>query len=254
MLIYSHNPYYVSDFKETIIRAPDSPEYELPVVLIDHRSVTPQDEEMLQLLAEHPPHSRFKRGDIALLHGDIPHKMRLRMERIPRAWEVRFVVSRWAMELMLTLHSQIQVGGADHLRAIIESHGGLSAPKYSEPILYCHGYPHGMYPNTTAYLREWNVKRLTVRDPVQPWRHIVEEAGAQFYGYDSSQLVRPYNFELAPDDYSKGASLKHPFQHEEPNVEMLCLSGLEEYLFDPIIIGQKRRVKTLDEDHDIFVR
>lgn len=254
MLIYSHNPYYVSDFQETIIRAPDSPDYELPVVLIDHRSVTPQDEEMLQLLAEHPPHSRFKRGDIALLHGDIPHKMRLRMEKIPRAWEVRFVVSRWAMELMLTLHSQIQVGGADHLRAIIESHGGLSAPKYSEPILYCHGYPHGMYPNTTAYLREWNVKRLTVRDPVQPWRHIVEEAGAQFYGYDSSQLVRPYNFELAPDDYSKGASLKHPFQHEEPNVEMLCLSGLEEYLFDPIIIGQKRRVKTLDEDHDIFVR
>ena len=254
MLIYSHNPYYVSDFQETIIRAPDSPDYELPVVLIDPRSVSPQDEEMLQLLAEHPPQSKFKRGDLALLHGDIPHKMRLKMDRIPRAWEVRFVVSRWAMELMLTLHSQIQVGGTDHLRAIIESHGGLAPGKYSEPVLYCHGYPHGMYPNTTAYLREWNVKRLTVRDPVQPWRTIVEEAGASFYGYDSSQLVRPYNFELAPDDYSRGASLKHPFMHEEPNVEMLCLSGLEEYLFDPIIIGRKRKLRALEEDHDIFGR
>jgi hypothetical protein len=111
-----------------------------------------------------------------------------------------------------------------------------------------------MYPNTAAWLAEWNLKRLVLRDPIQPWRGIVEEAGAQFYGYDSSTLPQPYTFELAPDDYSHGSNLGRPFMHEESNVETLCISGLEDHLFDPIVIGRKRKLRRLDQDHDIFTR
>jgi hypothetical protein len=253
VIIASPDPYYIQEYQTQIIASPTS-EYELPIVLIDPRSITPQHEELLSTLAEYAPRTRFKRGDLAMLRGEVPKKVAMVQDRIPRVWEVRFVVSKWAMEAMLTLHSRLDVNGADHLRAMIESHGGLPEYQYEQPVIYAHGYPHGMYPNTAAWLGEWNLKRLVLRDPIVAWRNVVEEAGASFYGYDSNGLTQPFHFEVAPDDYSHGSNLGRPFLHEEPNVESLCISGLEEYLFDPIVLGQRRRMKKIDRDHDIFVR
>ncbi len=250
MLIHAPNTDYATH-SETLILKP-SYEYELPIVLVDPMSITPADEEIMSTLAEYAPRTKYKRGDLAMLKGEIPTKMRMTFDKIPRVWEVRFVVSKWAMEAMLTLHSRIDVQGPDHLRSIISSHGGLPESRFDQPMIYAHGYPHGLYPNTAAWLSEWSLKRLAFRDPIQPWRNIVEEAGANFYGYDASSLRKPYNFELAPDDYSHGSNLGAPFVHEEENVETLCLSGFEEQLFDPIIIGQKRKLRRIDEEHPVF--
>lgn len=253
MLIYNPDPYYIADYETKIITTAH-PGYELPIVLIDPRSVTPLDEELLSVCAEYPPRTRFRRGDLALITGDIPLKLRRDHERIPRVWEVRFVVSKWAREAMLTLQSTLgaDLRGPDQLRSFIDNCGGLGEYQRETPVIYAHGYPHGIYPNSLAWLPEHQLKRIPFRDPIQPWRDVVESAGSHFYGYDSNGLVKPFGWELAPDDYSHGSNLGRPFNWEEPNVETLCLGGLEEHLFDPIIIGQTRRRKKLDPDHDFL--
>lgn len=251
MLVYSKNPYYTGDVETRIIQP--TTDYDLPVVLIDPNSITEQDEELLAALARHAPATKFKRGDLAMLKGEIPQKVKMDFERIPRVWEVRFVLSRWTMEAMLALQARPDIEGIDHLTAILEHQGGPQRWDYEQAVLYCHGYPHGTYPNSVAFLREWNLQRLTMRDPIQPWKVIVNEAGAQFNGYDTSTLVRPFHLELAPDQYRAGNDVGHPFSWEDSNVNVLCVSGLEEMLFDPIVPGgRKRKVKKIDPDHDLF--
>jgi hypothetical protein len=252
LLIHTPNPHYTTDYTSQLIRSPDDPGYNMPIILVDPRSMRPEDEELLLALSQHAPRTKFRPGDIAMLDGHVPKKLVVTHERIPRMWEVRFVVSRWAMEAMLTVHSKLDVRGLDHLYEIIRSHGGLPEQAYRNPVIYAHGYPHGIYPNTAAWLSEWNLKKLAIRDPVIGWHEIVEESGAPFFGYDTSGLVAPFQFEVAPDKYSGGHNLQHPFMHEEPGVQTLCTMGLEEHLFDPIIVGRERRIKKIDRDHEIF--
>lgn len=254
MLIHTPNANYTTNYQSEIIKGIDDPNYEMPVVLMDPRFITSQDEELLVALSQHAPKTRFKPGDLAMLDGQVPKKLVVTQDRIPRMWEVRFVVSRWAMEAMLTIHSRLDVAGIDHLFEIIRSHGGLPSHSYKNPVIYAHGYPHGIYPNTAAWLSEWNLKKIAIRDPIVGWHEIVEEAGAPFLGYDTSGLVAPFQFEVAPDKYSVGQNIARPFQHEEPSVHTLCTMGFEDRLFDPIIVGQQRKLRKIDEDHDIFVK
>jgi hypothetical protein len=252
MLIHTPDSNYVTNYSSQIIKGADDPQYGMPLVVMDSRFLTPHDEELMLALSQYSPRTRFKPGDLAMLDGAVPKKLVVTQEKIPRVWEVRFVVSRWAMEAMLTIHSKLDVHGIDHLFEIIRSHGGLPQHTYNSPVIYAHGYPHGIYPNTAAWLSDWNLKKLAIRDPIVGWHEIVEEAGAPFLGYDTSGLVAPFQFEVAPDKYSVGNNLKHPFMHEEPGVHTLCTMGFEEQLFDPIVVGSNRRLKPIAKDHDIF--
>lgn len=259
MLIQTKNPNYVAGVDTRILRPSTSriatpSDYELPVVLIDPNSITPQDEELLQALAEYAPATKFRRGDLAILEGEIPNRLRMDFELIPRVWEVRFVISKWAFEAMLALQTRPDITGTDHLHALLERSKGLDKYQYEAPVIYAHGFPHGVYPNSVAFLRDYNLKRLTMRDPTQPWRTVVEASGAPFHGYDASSIPRPFSFELAPDQYRSGDNIKHPFGWEEPNVEALCAAGFEDVLFDPVVLNRKRKVKAIDRDHDLFGR
>lgn len=254
MLIKTPNPNHVINYETTLLKSPTDPDYGAPIILVDPRGITQEQEELLLGLTQFTPATKFRAGDLAMLRGAVPKKLTVTVEKIPRVWEVRFVVSRWMMEAMLTLHSSINVQGLDHLIDLIESHGGLPKYLYDQPVIYAHGYPHGIYPNTAAWLAEWNLKRLAIRDPVMPWANIVNGHGAAFLGYDTTDLVAPFQFEYAPNNYGEGNALTHPFAEEEAGVQTLCSSGLEEYLFDPIIIGQTRRLKNVDPDNDVFRR
>lgn len=250
MLIHVPNPNYVSN-AETMILKP-ARGYELPIIIVDPMAFTPDDEELLALLAEYPPKTKFRRGDIGMLIGDIPTRMREKLDSIPRFWEVKFVISKWAREVMLTLHSRIDIVGPDHLRDIITSHGGLPEWRYERPVFYCVGYPHGKNSNTACFIDEANLKRVNYRNPIQEWPDTIQEAGAEFYGYDVEKMVKPYSFAYAPDDYSHGVSLKHPFRHEEATVQTMCVAGLEEHLFDNIVVGRKRNLRRLDPENPIW--
>jgi hypothetical protein len=238
-------------------------DYELPLVLLDPNQEP--DWDLLSVFDDFTPITRLRRGDLVCLKElseDSAWAPLALADVIPRVWEVRFIASLWARDAMSLLHCMPDVVDGEHLRNMLLARYGhrgrvgrgafsLSPAESDRAVVYAHGYPHGMYPNTAAWIPESKLVKLPHRDPIQPWETVVNHAGAEFHGYDGSQLLRPYHFDFAPDDYSHGSNLGHPFEWEEPNVQTLCLLGLEDRLFDPIVRGRSRRLRPLDIDHPL---
>lgn len=254
MLIKIPNTNYVSNYTTTDLKSPRDPNWSAPLVILDKREIRMEDEELMAGITQYAPDTKYRPGDLAMLKDTIPRKLTVGKEEIPRIWEVRFVLSKWSMEAMLTIQSRPDVNGIDHLIALVEHHGGLLRHNYNTPIIYAHGYPHGMYPNTAAFLADWNLRRIAIREPIVGWQEIVEESGAPFFGYDQSEFSVPYGWELAPDLYGSGHKRPQPFRFEEKGVQTLCENGFEAFLFDPIIVGRTRRMPKLDDDHDLFTK
>lgn len=241
------NYVYVSD--EPKVVCPSDPNYELPISIVDSMRLTQNDEELIQAMAQHRPRTKFKPGDLAYL-TDIPFHIRTRNTVIPQVWKIRFIVTAWAYELMVVAMEHGGNIGMDHAISL------LQRTKYDEsqnrkPVIYAHGYPHGHYPNTAAWMPERTLKRLVFREPNAQWQQVVEEAGASFFGYDKERIATSFTFPMAPDDYSHGANIGRPFQHEEEVTHTACLSGLEEHLFVPLRVGGGKR-PVLDAHHDVF--
>ncbi len=241
--------------EEPKIVCPADPNYELPISIVDPKEITPEDEELLQAMAQHRPKTKFKPGDLAYL-TEIPFQLRRsRGLALPRIWKVRFAISAWAYELMCVAMEHGGYGtklGMDRAIALLErTH--FDESKARNPMLYAHGYPHGIYPSTAAWLPARALRPLTFREPNVAWRTVIEEANAPYYGYDSDKLPIPFYFSVAPDDYSTGQNIGHPFLHEEAVTHAACTLGLEEHLFVPIIIGASKKPRPLDQDHDVFL-
>jgi hypothetical protein len=236
--------------QEPRIVSPDCPDYQLPICVVDPQALTLEDEEFLQTMANYAPRSRFKPGDLALLQ-DIPLQFRNRRIAVPQVWKVRFVVSAATFELM---NIRVQYGniGMDRATSLLEAQRGITPNRYRSPVIYAHGYPHGTNPSTAAWIPERVLRRLVLREPNASWVDIVTSAGAEYLGYDSARIPSSFIFPLAPDDYSHGSNIGKPFDHEEDVVHSACLAGLEEYLFVPIILGERRKSAVLDADHDVF--
>lgn len=235
---------------EPRIVCPNDPNYELPISIVDRNALTPNDEELIQAMAQHRPKTKFASGDFGYLR-DIPFHLKRRQSAVPQIWKVRFVITAWAYELMALAMQHGGNLGMDRAIALLER-SGYDETQNRKPMIYAHGAPHGVHPNTAAWIPERSLRRLMYRDQNIAWRSIIEEAGAQYYGYDPEKIPTSYAFSLAPDDYSHGANIGRPFTHEEDVTHRMCLGGLEEHLFVPIRIGGKRPVE-LPQDHDVFV-
>lgn len=223
---------------------------ELPITFIDPRSITLSDEEMLVAMSEHMPNTKFRPGDLGYL-AEAPPYLRNTRKLLPRIWQVRFVVSRWQFELMRLLHSHPSILGVDHAIALLEQQG-FSPASYRKPVLYCHAFPHGMYPDSAAWMPDRVLKKITFRENNQEWPTILDEAKAPFVGYDDKGLIVPYTYDLAPDLYSNGENLGRPFSFEEATVHTAALLGMEEVLCRPVDPYYINHSYTVDPAHDIF--
>lgn len=235
--------------EEPKIVCPEDPDYELPISIVDPRGITENDEELIQAMAQHSPKTRFKAGDLGYLR-EVPFNLRTRNAVIPRIWKVRFVITAWAYELLATAMNHGGNIGMDRALSLLE-HINFNPMHTKKPMIYAHGYPHGVHPATAAWIPERALRRLVFREQNMPWYGVLEEAGANFYGYDTDKIPTSFHFSLAPDDYRSGSNIGKPFHHEEDVTHLLASNGLEEHMFVPIILGEKKR-PTLDPDHDVF--
>jgi hypothetical protein len=238
-----------------MISLPNGFTTDLPINIIDPRAMTEADANMIAAMAEHPPHTKFKAGDLCYITEATPYQ-RHSSRLIPRMWQIRFIISAWQHELMRLVHSHNlgTIQGIDHAVALLEQQG-FYATKYTRPIMYCHAFPHGIYPDSAAWIHERNLKLIPFRELNQPWTNILDEARAPFMGYDSKGLVAPYTYDLAPDLYKNGENLDRPFSFEEATVHTAALLGLEEIMFrpvDPYYLGPNGDVCVEDRFRDIL--
>lgn len=238
----------------------EDPRYTVPINVIDERMLTMQDEEIMAAMAFYLPRSKFKAGDVVMLDY-IPGHLRDPKypgfkPLVPRLWKIRFVIAAWAFDLMRMAE---QVGGRlslEQARITLENAAGYHQEyDYKKPMIYAHGYPHGEYPDTAAWLPERCLRQMKLREVNEIWPAIVEEARAPYLGYDPEKHPTLYTLDLAPDDYRSGHNLERPFAAEEPLVNALHFAGFEEEMAFPLAVdpNEARRIdRPVDPEHDLF--
>lgn len=215
---------------------------ELPIMIFDPKAMTEEDEELIVAMDEYPPSTKFRAGDLGYL---VRMPQYLKHRTVARVWQVRFIISRWQYELMRLVNT-LPVRGIDHAITLLDQQGFMDQ-EYRKPILYCHAFPHGMNPDSAAWMPETSLRRWSLREYNQEWETILAEAHAPYQGYDTKHLLTPYTYDLAPDLYGNGENLGRPFSFEEATVHTAALLGMEEVMFRP-----KPEHYRIDPEHDIF--
>ncbi len=231
----------------------DDEKYVLPVNLVSERPLTLQDEELLYVLVRYPPRTRLREGDIVMLNK-VPLYLRNKLphEFLPRFWKVRFVISRYAFDIVrMAIHRQGYITLTE-AKALVEHYRINSQRDGRSPIVYMHGYPHGEYPDTAVWAYEHSVDPTIFREKSMIWEEIVHEAEAPFEGYDLEKIALPFTLDIAPDHYGKGQNIGHPFRKEEPLVQTMYNNGLEKLLEVPHVLYGTDPIVPLDRDHDIY--
>jgi len=222
---------------------------DLPISIIDADRMTEADEEMIVAMMGYQPNTTLKPGDICYL-TDVPQYLR-RRSVLPRMWQVRFVISAWQHELMALVQSQRNLAGMDQAMAMLNQQG-LPEAKYTKPIVYCHAFPHGLYPDSASWMPERILKKIPFREMTQGWTTILDEARAPYIGHDPTHLIAPYTYDLAPDLYASGENLGRPFSFEEATVHTAALLGLEEAMWCPV--DYQHFDLLVDPNHNVFTR
>lgn len=227
--------------------------YKLNIQVLDEKMLTVDDEELIEAMAMYKPKTMFREGDLAFLLG-IPDYYSDR-PFLPRVWKIRFIVSYWAWNLMRLLTDR---GGSMTLaqaKFYMEQNKYLHGGKeHRKPMIYAHGYPHGMYPDTAAWLPESMLRRTVMTELTQEWRPIVEESDAPFLGYDMDTHNSRFVLDIAPLKYGTGPKRKNPFRAEESLCnDLYKIQGMDQLLEIPMYPNEQDRVRRLDPDHDIYV-
>lgn len=253
-LTYKNGLWLPPEARDDRFRRPDEG-YHLPIRILDELSVQPEDGELVHAMAEHPPDSKFREGDLVYLQR-CPGSLRLKRELVPRFWKIRWVISTFTYEVNALMHSQQhgEVMGIDHAIALLDAQGGLNETRYRQPFIYAHGFPHGHYPDSAMWFAESCFRRLTLREKNEAWELLLDEAHAPFRGWDRRTYARPVILDVAPDRYRDGEALGAPLPSEEATYQTACLLGMEEMMVRPVdsfAIGDPRSV---DPEHDCFVQ
>lgn len=207
---------------------------------------------LVSLMEMYPPRTRLKPGTLAELiaHDDFA-KQAIQTEikhrgGCPRVWQVRFVISRWAYDCLSAYASTIEdianeeldpenihfieENFYDHLYHWVEESTGRVA---EFPMIYAHGMPHGMYPNSAHWFREASLRRTVIQAPTEDWPVILDAAGAPYRGFEHEQLwAGNLMLDMAPDLYVAGRD-EDIFDFEEDAVHTAAGLGLEEKLLKP---------------------
>lgn len=201
-----------------------------------HRELSDAELALLNTLDKYPPRGEFRVGDLAVLHK-IPSYLMTRGDgRMPVYWQVRMVLSLWAYDCWA-------MGNALHLDGrwgpALEHFGGdvgklmahfSTIPSYKahKPVIYAHGFPHGMWPNTAAWFYEGHLTRDFLRGRNEDWELILDEAHTHYVGLSPEAMVHGFSLDLAPDLYGNGEKLHRPFSFEEDAFHSLSCLGAEE--------------------------
>lgn len=236
---------------EPRIVCPEDPRYTLPVSVFDMNSLTPRDEELISAMAMYAPKGKIKAEDICELRF-VPMGLKRRFAVLPRFWKVRFVISAWSYEAMLAAMQHGGEIGMDRLFAIINDQRGFTEDQYRTPVIYAHGHPHGRNPGTAVWLPERALRKTVIRESNASWQGIIEDAGARYMGYDVDKMPMTYAFSVSPDNYSDGANIGRPFQHEEATVETMHMLGLGELYEVPLIVHGKKTSARIEADHEVY--
>lgn len=216
-----------------MIHLPDGSSTDLPLNIIDPSSINEADLTMISAMAEYPPVTKFRKGQICHLN-EATHFLKQTNKLIPRLWQIRFIISAWQYEIMRLVHgSRSAIQGIDHAIALLEA-AGFYEVNYGRPIMYCHAFPHGLYPDSAAWIHERYLTRIPFQEQNQDWEVILDEARAPFVGFDAQGLRAPYTYDLAPDLYQNGEAIGRPFSFEEATVQTAAMLGLEEVMFRPV--------------------
>jgi hypothetical protein len=223
-----------------------SNEYTNGVIRIPNiNDLTPEDEQILLELDLYPPQTQFRPGNIFRLKT-VPPELVASRRPIPVFWQVRFVVSLWAYEMMAQSYNGV-TGGVDRLVATLDAQR-IPPTKYRRPYVYAHGFPHALNPDTAHWF--FNVKALekvVFRDPTQDWPVILDEASAPYCPHYRA----PFVFDLAPSRYDLGQKRRNPFSFEDSTVHSMALMGFESHLFSHFDPQGIERV-FIDPEHDII--
>jgi hypothetical protein len=228
----------------------DYEDYSIPLTILQEEFLTSNDEELMQALTQYRPRTKIKAGDFVML-DEIPAWLKNR-PILPRCWKVRFVITAYAYHLMQLVEHHGGQLGLDQAISFLEAQPYPAPRDYRKPMVYATGYPHGEYPDSAAWLPEPSLRRTIYKETQMAWFDIVNEAGAEYRGFDSEQFKSRFALDFAPDNYKDGNNLGRPFVAEEPLVNTLHFLGLGEMLEVPHVQGEPDRVRPLDRDHPIF--
>lgn len=198
---------------------------------------TDTDIEILNEMVDWFPRTHLKTGDLVVLNPTKDNLLRYSMSGDPQTWQIRFVVSAYQFEL----HNIIQRypnASFDQALVSLEGRGMVRPHQYRMPVVYAHGFPHGLWPDSARWFPGHALKKLVLRAPNQHWPGILDEFKTPFYGYDTDLIRSRFVMDLAPDLYSRGKGGK-PLSHEEETFHSACLMGLEHNLVFPASINRK---------------
>ncbi len=223
-------------------------DYRLPLTIIDESRLTDYDIGLIDTLGEIAPRTRFQDGDLCTIRP-APHMRRntvligkhhlpetlvtrfmSRGLKIPRVWKIRSIISAWTFDVLSAIQAGEFIYGSDHAHTLLDPQG-VKGWEFAQPLIYAHGYPHAMYPNTATYFDPEMLCLLPLREENVVWPEILDEAQTHFVGYKASGNVV---HDLAPNLYGQGVRLKHPFRHEEVGTHTAALLGFEEAMMVPI--------------------
>lgn len=218
----------------------------------------PREEDFLFLMAEYPPDTKLKHGDIVFL-THVPPRIReddwFNEFGVPRYWKVQFVVSMYQYELHVAM--QTFMFDSDQAVTYLERTGCLHPREYRKPMVYAHGFPHGDNPNTAQWFPERILRRLVLRTADVDWEPTLDEFKTPFEGYASHECRGGFVLDLAPDLYGEDCELiGGPLSHEESTFDTAAKMGLEESMMVKRTARDYEKVYRYsdpDHDHDVFV-
>lgn len=195
------------------------------------RDLSPSEQILLESLDYIKPETSFRPGDIAILTR-APRYLAMTKQEVPVSWQVRFVISAWAYMAYGRAISLSQQGiweeALEHykgdLLTLMDHEVDLPKAKWKTPVIYAHGFPHGEHPDSAAWFRESNLRRMAIRSPNAEWEQILDESRAPYVGIEAPLGVV---FDVAPDLYANGENLDRPFSFEEDPYQALCILGYQ---------------------------
>ena len=228
----------------------DDEQYQIPINILSDKPLSMHDELLIQEMTRYRPRTKIKEGDVLYLMA-VPPWLWHQRDEVPRWWKVRFVASYWAYHIMSVA---TKVGGGvtvDHARQLLRGAANHVRGNARLPMVFAVPVPHGENANSAVWLPVELLKRTTLYEPNQHWRHIVEEFKTAYRGYE----LRPdiaFHFDLEPDDYAKGQNLGRPLRAEEDLVDDMCAQGFETSLHVPYKKHEADKLRAIEEDHDTF--
>lgn len=222
----------------------------LPLIYLGGSDIpfTPDEMDIIKNLREFPPRTNLGRGDLVMLKH-LPTKQWLDFTKVPRVWQVRFVVSAYQFHMHSIVHEDPSVG-LDQAVAMLEQN--LHHHRYEQPMVYCHAFPHGHYPNTAQWFPEHALRQIVLRAPNENWELLLDEFQTPFYGFDTDYLRGRFVFDMAPDLYGRAKNNNKPLRPEEETFHSACLLGLEEIMMKPVEPKAPKTIKRIDPEHPVF--